>query len=205
MENLMKSISAVFHPLLMATYSCLIMFLVIPELFAPIRYESIPYFIGVVFVTTCIVPAISILFLRFTQRVSSLEITKLEERSLPFLSIGTFYGVTTYMFYAKMNVPITLLVMMIAVTCMIFLIYLISFKFKISVHSSAIWGVSGLFSALAIKYLTTLNITAIAIIFFAAGLTTTSRLYLGRHTPQESWSGALLGFTLCFLTFYFFG
>lgn len=201
----MKTISAVFHPLLMATYSCVIMFLVIPEIFAPIRYESIPSFIAIVFITTCIVPGISILFLKVTQRISSLEITRLEERSLPFLSIGIFYGVTTYMFYSKLNVPLPLLIMMVAVTLLIFLIYIVSFRFKISVHSAAIWGVSGLFSALAIKYLSSFNAEAIAPIFIMAGLTTTSRLYLGLHTPEESWSGAALGFTFCFVTFYFFG
>ncbi|MEQ9303691.1 MAG: hypothetical protein RJQ14_07215, partial [Marinoscillum sp.] len=138
------------HPLLMATYSCILMYLLIPEIFSPISYESIPYFIGVVFLTTCIVPSLSILFLLLTQRVSNLAITQLEERSLPFLSIGTFYGVTTYMFYAKMRVPQSLLVLMISVTVLIFMIYLISFRFKISVHSSAVWGVAVLFSALSI-------------------------------------------------------
>lgn len=201
----MKTISAVFHPLLMATYSCAIMFLIIPEIFSPIRQESIPYFIGVVFVTTCVVPALSVLFLKLTQRVSSLEITKREERSLPFLSIGTFYGVTSYMFYAKMRVPMTLLVMMISVTILIFLIYLVSFRFKISVHAAAIWGVAGLFSSLAIKYLNTLSIPLLSGLLLAAGLTTSSRLYLGRHTPEESWSGAILGFIFCFLSFFFFG
>ncbi len=201
----MKMVSAVFHPLLMATYSCIILFAMAPEIFSPIRYESIPYFIGIVFVTTCLVPALSILFLKLTQRVSSLEITKLEERSLPFLSIGTFYGVTTYMFYTKMQVPIPLLSMMMAVTILIFLIYIISFRFKISVHASAVWGVSGLFSALAIKYLSTLSIDVLALLFVLSGLTTASRLYLNRHTPAESWTGAMLGFGFCFLTFFFFG
>lgn len=201
----MKVISAVFHPLLMATYSCAIMYWIIPEIYSPIRYESIPFFIGVVFLTTAVVPALSILFLKMTQKVTSLEITKLEERSLPFLSIGTFYGVTTYMFYAKMSVPFPLLIMMMAVTVLIFLIYLISFNFKISVHSAGIWGVAGLFSALAIKYLSTSVIPILAAIFVAAGLTTMSRLYLGRHSPDESWSGVTLGFILCFLAFYLFG
>ena len=201
----MKTISAVFHPLLMATYSCIVMFLVIPEIFSPIRYEAIPSFIIIVFITTCVVPAISILFLKFTQRVSSLEVTKLEERSLPFLSIGTFYGVTCYMFYSKLNVPWPLLIMMISVTLLIFIIYLISFRFKISVHSAAIWGVAGLFSAMAVKYLSTVNVEVLALLFVLSGLTTTSRLFLGRHTPAESWSGAFLGFVFCFTAFFLLG
>lgn len=201
----MKIISGVFHPLLMATYCCVLMYLLIPEIYAPISYESIPYFIGVVFLTTSVVPTLSILFLRLTQRISSMEMTRLEERSLPFLSIGAFYGVTCYMFYSKMRVPQSLLVMMISVTILIFLIYLISLRFKISVHSSAIWGVAGIFSALAIKYLSTDFILPLSLIFLAAGATTMSRLSLGRHTPDESWSGVCLGFFFCFAAFFFFG
>lgn len=201
----MKLISFVFHPLLMATYSCALMYVLIPEIYSPISYESIPYFIGVVFLTTCVVPALSILFLVLTQRISSLSVTKLEERSLPFLSIAAFYGVTTYLFYSKMKVPQSLLIMMIAVTILIFLIYLISFRFKISVHSTAIWGVAGLFSALSIKYLSTDFILPLGLVFLAAGTTTMARLSLGRHTPVESWSGVCLGFFLCFSAFYLFG
>lgn len=181
------------------------MYLLVPEIYSPISYESIPYFIGVVFLTTFIVPLLSVLFLLITKRISSMEITKMEERSLPFLSIGAFYAVTCYMFYSRMQVPRPLLVMMIAVTLLIFLIYVISLKMKISVHSAAMWGMAGIFSALAMRYLSTDFIVPLALIFLAAGVTTTSRLFLERHTPAESWSGVCLGFVLCFSAVYLFG
>jgi len=201
----MKIISALFHPLLMATYCSVLFYLMVPEIYSPIPLQSVPYFIGAIFMTTSVVPAMSILFLKLTKKVSNLEITKLEERSLPFLSIGAFYGVTTYMFYTKMRLPITLLVIMIAVTAMIFAIFLISLRFKISVHSAAVWGVAGLCSAFSMKYLSTDLIMPLAGLFLIAGLTTTSRLYLNRHTPDESWTGAIFGFVFCFVALFFFG
>jgi len=201
----MKIISALLHPLLMATYSSILLFWLMPEIYSPIPYESIPYFIGAVFVTTFLIPSISILFLMLTKRISSLEITSREERSLPFLSIGMFYAITSYMFYTKMSVPHTIMIIMIMVTLLIFLIFLISFVLKISVHSAGIWGVAGLFSAFTIKYLSTAFILPLAIIFIVAGVTTASRLYLGRHTPMESWAGVLFGFFFCFSGFYWFG
>ncbi len=111
----MKIISALFHPLLMATYCSVLFYLMVPEIYSPIPLQSVPYFICAILMTTSVVPAMSILFLKLTKKVSNLEITKLEERSLPFLSIGAFYGVTTYMFYTKMRLPITLLVIMILI------------------------------------------------------------------------------------------
>lgn len=201
----MKIISVVFHPLLIATYSCIVLYLFLPEIFSPIPFEAIPLFIGSVFVTTFVVPLMSLLFMKFTKRISSMSMTTKEERAFPFFSIAAFYGITTYLFYTRMSIPQPLLIMMVSVTLLIFVIFLISIKFKISVHSAGIWGMAGIFTSLAIKYFSTSFILPLALIFLVAGLTTTSRLYLGRHTPKESWSGVALGFTVCFIGILFFG
>lgn len=201
----MRTISVVFHPLLMATYSCIFLYLLTPQLYSPIPIKAIPNFIAVIFLTTFLIPVLSILFLKITRKVSNFDITNREERSLPFISIGAFYGVTTYMLYSKMRVPHSLLVMMISVTVLIILIFIISLKFKISVHSAGAWGVAGLFSALSMKYLNTDVALSLSLIYISAGLTTSSRLFLEKHTPSESWSGIFLGFLFCFTTFYLFG
>lgn len=201
----MRIVSGIFHPLLMATYTCVLLYWLIPEIYTPIPIESIPSFIAVIFFTTFVIPLLSILFLRFTKKVSNLDISNQEERTLPFISIAAFYAVTTYMLYDKMRVPYSLLIMMIVVSGLILLIALISLKFKISVHSAGIWGVAGLFSALSMKYLNTDAAFWIEMIYLAAGLTTSSRLYLGKHTPAESWSGVVFGFLFCFVAFYLFG
>lgn len=203
--HFMKSVSAIFHPLLMATYTCLLFYWVIPEIYSPIPPQAIPYFILSVFVLTFLIPVISILFLRFTQRLSSLEMTRREERTLPFFFITAFYIITTYLFYSRMTLPRSLLVMMITVSALVSVIFLISLKFKISVHSAGIWGTAGIFSALSLKYLDTSSVLPLIIIFTLAGITTSSRLYLNRHTPVESWSGVGLGFISCFTGFLLFG
>lgn len=189
----------------MATYCSISFYWIFPEIYSPIPYESIPLFIAAIFITTSVIPALSILFLLLTKRVSNLEITSMEERSLPFLSICLFYGITTYMFHTKMQVPHAFIVIMVVVTSLIFMVFLISFRLKISVHAAGIWGVAGIFSAFTMKYLSTAFIAPLAIIFIVAGLTSASRLYLNRHTPVESWSGTIIGFLFCFLGFYLFG
>lgn len=200
----MKTISVVFHPLLMATYSCVLLYFFVPEIYSPISFEAIPYFITSVFVTTFIVPLVSILFIKLSKRISSLEMSNREDRLFPFFSVAAFYGITTYLFNTRMSLPQPLLAIMIAVTVLIFIIFLISLKFKISVHSAGIWGVAGIFSALALKYLSIALMLPLVLLFIAAGLTTASRLYLGRHTPEESWSGVFLGYGICFISAFIF-
>ena len=201
----MKAVSALFHPLLMATYCCVIFYFTMPEIFAPVPQQSIPYFILSVFVLTFVIPVLSILFLRFTRRLSNLELSYREERIVPFFFISSLYAVTTYLFYSQIRLTNSLLTLMVIVSLLVFIIFLVSIWFKISVHSAGIWGTAGVFSAMSLKYINALGIGPLLILFIIAGITTSSRLYLGRHTPMESWSGVVLGFTLCFVGFILFG
>ncbi|MEQ8240153.1 MAG: hypothetical protein RIA69_13125 [Cyclobacteriaceae bacterium] len=199
MRKLMLIVSAVFHPLLMSTYSCIILYFLLPVLFSPIPINAIPYFIITIFLTTVIVPALSILLMKYSKQISHLDITDRKERKIPFLTIGLFYALTTYMMYQKMSLNPVIFKLMILVTSSIILIALISMRYKISVHAAAIWGVAGFFSALSSFYYTKSLIIVLPLLFLFSGLTVFARLKLGRHTPNETWLGALFGF----LYFYF--
>ena len=188
----------------MATYSCGILYFIFPQIFSPISSDAIFNFIGVVFLTTFIIPLISILFLRFTKKISNLELSNKEDRILPFLSITGFYVVSTYLFISKLHVSRPMSVMMIVVTLLVGLILLISIRYKISVHAAGVWGTFGLFSALSIKYLNISMIGYLMAIVCVAGITSYSRLYLEKHTPAEVWFGSFLGFILCFTGIYLF-
>ncbi len=188
----------------MATYSCILFYFLFPQVFSPIAFENIPNFIGIVFLTTFVIPALSIFFLKVTNRISSLEMSLREERFLPFFTITAFYGITTYLFVTKIHVSDQLAVMMFVVTTLVGLILLISTRYKISVHAAGIWGTFGIFSAFAIRYLTTASMLYLIILVLLAGIVSFSRLYLHKHTNDEVWSGAILGFTLCFSGIYFF-
>lgn len=188
----------------MATYSCLVFYFIFPQVFSPIPYDEILGFIGVVFLTTFVIPAISIYFLKVTKRISSLELTRREERVLPFLTITGFYGITTYLLIKKIHISDQLSVMMFAVTILIGLILLISMRYKISVHAAGIWGTFGVFSAFAIKYLTTGSAFYLVGLVLVAGIVSYSRLYLEKHTSDEVWLGTILGFIVCFGAIYLF-
>lgn len=200
----MKTFSVIFHPLLMATYVLLTFYLYLPEIFSPVALRSIPTVILATFLTTFIIPIISILILKMTSRVSSLELTQREDRILPFISIVLFYGAATYMYFTKLHIQPPLSIMMLVVTLLIAILLLITFRYKISIHAAASWGVVGLLVALSQKVSGGNLMIPIALFTFIAGLVSTSRLWLGNHTPSEIWSGTFLGFVFCFSGVYFF-
>jgi len=202
MKNLALIISAIFHPIMMATYSCLILYLILPVVFSPIPINAIPYFILTIFLTTALVPAFSVLMMRYSKHITNLDITIRKERKVPFLAIALFYALTTYMLQVRMSLNPMLLKLMILVTTLIFLIYLINLRFKISVHTAAICGVTGFFSALSSFYHTDQIVSIVSFLFLISSLTLFARLSLNRHTPQEGWLGAILGFTYFYVGFF---
>lgn len=200
----MKMVSVLFHPLMMATYCSTWLFFVFPQIFSPIPQENIAYFILMVFLTTAVIPCMSILFFKYAQKISSLEMPEKGERGLPFFSITAFYALSAYLFRAKLHISYHLTLMMVVVTLLLVVILIITYRYKISVHAAGIWGATGLLVAISMKFLTVSVIYSLSLAILVAGLTTASRLYLNRHHPHEVWSGAFLGFTFCFTGFYLF-
>ncbi len=202
MRSFMAAISSVFHPLLMATYACLIFWWIFPGFFSPVNSAAIPYLIFAIFTTTFLIPAGSVLLMLYTRKITNLELTNRYERIFPFITIALFYGITTYLFHTKMPVSVGLLNLMTAVSLLIALIALISLFFKISVHATAIWGLCGILTIVVIRYLGAEGILILLLVFPAAGLTGMSRLYLGRHSPKEVWAGSAVGYVSCLVAAY---
>lgn len=201
----MKVISLIFHPLLLASYLMLVFYFYLPEIFNPVAVNSIPTLILATFITTFLIPVLSVAILKMTSRISSLELSTREERILPFISITMFYSAATYMFISKLMISPPLSIMMITSTALIFLLLLVTLKFKISIHSTAIWGICGLIAAISVKLSGLELIIPLIITVFSAGLVSSSRLHLNFHSPKEIWTGSFLGFFFCFTTLYIFG
>jgi hypothetical protein len=199
----MKLVSLVLHPLLLCTYVFGLFYLLVPELFSPIPLDSIPYVLVATFVTTFVIPVLSIGALKLTSRIGSVELTKKEERILPFISIAMFYAAATYMLVNKLMVFAPLSTAMITVSSLIIILFLITIKYKISIHAAAMWGVCGIFTALSMQMFQVSFLYLLTASFICAGLVSTSRLSLNVHTPGEVWSGAFLGFAFCFLSLIF--
>lgn len=203
MKLLMKIVSIVFHPLLMATYVCLLILIEAPELLPGIYPHATLHFLSLIFIVTAVMPALSILLLKSFRHISDLELEERKERVTPFLFILVYYGIACYLFSEKLHMEFLFNVVMISVTVLIFILLIITLKFKVSIHAAAIWGATGYLTAIIVSQgLEVSGIYYAAIV--VSGLTSTSRLYLGNHTPREVWSGSIIGFSYSLVTFLLF-
>ncbi|MEM9325403.1 MAG: phosphatase PAP2 family protein [Bacteroidota bacterium] len=204
MKLLMQLVSAVFHPLLLSTHMMVVLYFTAPEIIGSIGVEYIPNLILAIFLSTAVIPAMSIGFMKVSSRISNYEMTQREERMWPFLLITIFYAATTYFMISQFRVGDVFALMMITVSILIFALLLITLRFKISIHAAASWGGAGIISFLFVQNEAPLFVP-LMITFLAAGAVGTSRLYLGYHTPKEIWTGSLFGFGFCFLVLNLFG
>ena len=194
----MKIVSVVFHPLLMATHLSMIVLFMAPELLPTIQPPAYKHFILLVFIITALMPALSVFLLKTFKYISDLELINRKERVVPFAFILFYYGVASYLFMEKLEMGFLFSLVMISVTILIFILLLISARFKISIHSAASWAAVGYLTAIVITQDIILNWVYYLVVCLA-GLTTTSRLYLGYHTGKEAWTGTILGFAYSFV------
>lgn len=203
MKAFMNTVSIVFHPLLMATYLCSVLLLNTPELIPNISQKGISYLIIAIFITTCLIPTISIFSLKAFAIIDSLSLNQRKDRFYPFIMICAFYGVTAFFFIEKIKVPSPISIMIISTAILIFILIIITKWVKISIHAAAAWATTGFISALSISRHLDL-IYFLCLFAIISGLTCTSRLYLGRHTPKEIWFGTILGFVFSHLVIFLF-
>ena len=139
-------ISIIFHPLLLATYLFSAFILIDPMLALPPGYTKVAQWliVLVVWLTTFAIPALSLGLLKYTGTISSLKLQNRKERLLPFFYITIFYGFAAYYFSRQMLVTEITSGIFILTAIMILAAAIITFFWKISVHSLSMGGVVGL-------------------------------------------------------------
>jgi len=190
----MQLISGIFHPLLMATYMSLILYLYVPEAFSPYPIEIVPKLVMSLFFLTALFPSIMVVLLKgLTPFISDLELSNRKERLLPFVILMIFYVGAGKWLVVDLQLGEIIRVLLFSGTGMIAIMFLINLKFKISIHSAAIWAIAGNLLGLAMKLSLPELKPLILLAIIAGGLIGTSRLYLGYHRPSEVWVGSIVG------------
>jgi hypothetical protein len=204
MTNKILSVSAritsmVFHPLLIPTLGFLLLFN------SGFYFTLIPWGIKkmvllVVFLSTCVLPGLSIGLLSLNQKFD-LHMEKNTDRVLPLILSSIFYY-SGYLILRKLPIfPIYNFFLLASIPVQIVLLF-ISLKWKISAHSAAIGGLLGGFIALSFLFQENPSLILISLILIA-GIVGTSRLVLEKHTNWQVYSGFLLGFLVMNLVFMY--
>ncbi len=190
-------VSILLHPLLMPTFSVLLLFSINTYISLTIPIDLQLLVTTLVLINTFILPGIFIIILHRRGFLSSVYLDNQKERVVPFIMAFFFYGFTYYLL-KRVNLPPTLNALMFGVVISVFISSAFNFFTKISIHMVGIAGVFGAFYAISLTF--GLDILGILLaLVFGIGLVGSARLSLNKHTPIELILGTFIGFASEFL------
>jgi len=146
---------------------------------------------SLVFGFTFVIPVINLLLFRYLGSIQSLYFESRRERILPFIFISLMYSLVAFLFYFKLPFASNFNKLMLIVAALVVVATLITFFYKVSVHSLAMGGFIGILFPL-IRFSPTLLLPTTFIVA-ATGVVISSRLMLGAHSPRETLVGSLAG------------
>ena len=191
-SRIARVISVIFYPLFVPTYAFAIL-LTMPAYFSALMPAQAKWMvIGLVFMTTCILPTAFIIAMIKSGMVTTTYLSKREDRTMPYIvSIIFFY--LTYYILKKLQISPVYYYFIIGATLLNILIMGINFFWKISSHTASIGALAGMMLGLS-YFLGTFYFQLIAMTLLMAGLIGFARLKLQAHTPAQVYAGFLLGF-----------
>ncbi len=201
MKILSKIISYVFHPLLAPTIGIFIILNFISYLSA-IPPNAKMWLYILVFVTTFLFPAISLLFLLWQKLITNVEIEDNKERLLPIIiSLGFYY--MGYYILGINNVSGLLRAFYLSAIISISISFFINIFWKISAHMIGIGGLAGLI--LAISFIQSLNLLLVFIFtILLAGIIGSARIKLKAHNSLQIIAGFYLGMITVIATLFLY-
>lgn len=200
-RKLSIAISILMHPLLMPTLLFALLFYYAPMITQPINAKAANYLLLAVFITTFLLPMISITALRFSDfmhknKFTALTIPQRKDRILPFFFTSLFYVITTYMFFTKFKVSQVLVVILAATTLIIIFVSILTFFLKVSAHSASAGALIGFLLGLGFKYPQERMVWPLLFILLLGGMVMSARLYLDTHRPLDVLVGSIIGFSI---------
>lgn len=204
-HTIAKVFSYVFQPLLMPTYLFSILLFLSPASLLSLYSQEIRFWLLlVIFISTFVIPLVGVFAFRLTKNIESYEMAERDERVVPFVFITVFYAVAAFLMSVRLDINPTINIIMISSAVLVFIGTIITFFWKISIHSIGMAGVAG--------YLVGLNAISpdpsyfqvVLIWMILTGITMSSRLYLNVHSPSQAYVGSLVGFLVAFLSIVIF-
>lgn len=191
LETAAKTVSIIFHPLLMPLYGITIIFSA-PTLFGYLPFEIKKLLFLIILVNNILLPLSLMPFYYHRHIITSWTISERKERNIPLLITTILYATTSYIIF-KFPVPVFLKTFIFSTALLSVVVTVVNLRWKISLHSVGAGALISLVLILSVKMLTPLEgylITA----FVSGGLILSSRLKLNLHSPAQVWLGLSAGF-----------
>lgn len=159
------------------------------QLATPIKLQTI--ILALVFISSCLIPAFSMLLLQRGKIIGSLHMVSKEERRIPYLITALFFFLTFYLL-RQVRIPSLIPLLLLGASLAMTMTMLVNLKWKISAHMVGIGGVLGAIIALSIRMYLDYRLLILGLILIA-GLIGTSRMILNAHSPGEIYAGFVIG------------
>jgi len=207
-------ISVVFHPLLILTYSLVMLLFVNPYIFGAHNISERMPIVIMTFMATFFIPAIAVVMMKSLGLVKSIELKDRQDRTVPYIVAALFYTSMTVFIKDSPLSPEPFKIALLGTTIGLYLAFFINIFQKISAHAVGMGGFLALLiivfnmysyntffiDFLGVRYeVAMLNLVLIAIVI--AGAVGTARLLLNAHTSQELYGGYLVGFAAMIFAF----
>lgn len=199
-DFILKSISFVFHPLIMPLLGVMFYFHKTPR-FIPEPVQNAKIFSIVIL--TIILPILLFFLLRTINKVDTIYLKSTKERLIPLL----INCIITALILIRVLTPseiVELYYFFLGILCSTLACFILAiFKIKASIHMIAASGFFMFALAISIHFKININGT-IALMLIIMGAIATSRLHLKAHTNQELLIGLITGLIpqLVFMNFW---
>ncbi len=191
MKKAAPVISILFHPLIMPTLGLLLLLNsgTYISLLDPSAKRAILF---VMALGTLIFPLILFPILHYRNLVSNLQDAPKEERLIPQLIILILY-IITFIYFARLPLSRVVHGYVLSATITLFLVLILNLKIRVSFHTAAVGGLTGLIIALIFLYETPLQ-GILMLSLLAGGIVGTARLAMEEGRSGEIYAGYLIGF-----------
>jgi hypothetical protein len=196
-KSIQNIISTIFHPIFVNLLGMGLLFLLFPQLYFGIPLKLKYVLIAYVFFLTGIVPLMYVLFLKFSNKVTSIHLNKKEERFLPYLLTTGLYLFCYYSFY-KIGVPNILLYYLLGCFFILLFVLITNYFYKISLHTTTLGALFGVI-LYATKHTGTDLRMLLTLVLVVSGLVASARMFANAHTLPQIYLGFFAGASLMYL------
>lgn len=191
LNKLAKVVSVVFHPIWMPLYGLTLIFTA-PTLLGFVPFALRKFLFIIVGINNVLIPLSLMPYLKYRNVISSFSMTERKERLIPLSLVSVMYIFTSYIIF-RLQMPFFFKSFIFATSILAIIVTVVTFWWKISLHSVAAGAMAGLVIVLSLKMHTPL-MWQIIIIILVGGVILSSRLKLNSHNPAQVWIGFLAGF-----------
>lgn len=199
MNALLRIAAYIFHPLLMPLLGVLCYYIITPRFIEPEFMRAKLY---AIIILTTFIPIISFFLLKNLGAVKSIHLEEVSERKYPLMIQSLLVLLILKMVFKPYD-DIELYYFFVGILfTSLTALFLVLFKFKVSLHQMAVAGVTLFLIGLSIHFKVN-TLLGISLFFIVNGLVATSRLHTKSHTYPELIIGFFIGAIPQFLLFGF--